>query len=171
MNGNEHRRENEITRQIIGAAIAVHKALGPGLLESVYATCLEYELLQRQLQVIRQHALPIVYRDIRLEGGLRLDLFVEGLVIVELKSVDRIEAIFRAQILVARPDQGSGFVDFAASLLINEQDLASTQLVQPTSRIERALLLSGDRSQLQAFRRWHAAQPPNRERVQDVSDA
>lgn len=74
------------------------------------------------------------------------------------------------QILVARPDQGSGFVDFAATLLINEQDLASTQLVQPTSRMERALLLSGERAQLQAFRRWHAAQPPNRERIQDVSD-
>ncbi len=93
------RRENAITRQIIGAAIEVHRALGPGLLESVYETCLEYELLQRQLQVTRQHPLPIVYREIRLDGGLRLDLFVEDLVIVELKAVERIEPIFRAQIL------------------------------------------------------------------------
>lgn len=93
------KRENEITRQIIGAAIEVHRALGPGLLESVYELCLEHELQQRRLQVMRQHSLPIVYRDIRLDGGLRIDLFVEGLVIVELKAVERIEPIFRAQIL------------------------------------------------------------------------
>ncbi len=74
------------------------------------------------------------------------------------------------QILISRPDQGSGFVDFAATVLINEADLASTQLVQPTSRLTRALLLSGERAQLQAFRSWHASQPPNRERVRDVSD-
>ena len=99
MSTTEFRRANAITRQIIGAAIEVHRALGPGLLESVYETCLEYELQQRQLQVARQHPLPIVYRDIRLDGGLRLDLFVEDLVIVELKAVERIEPIFRAQVL------------------------------------------------------------------------
>jgi len=75
-----------------------------------------------------------------------------------------------SRIVIARPDQGSGFVDFAATLLVNEADLESTQLLQPTSRISRALLLSGSRSQLQAFRSWHEAQPPNRERIQEVSD-
>lgn len=75
-----------------------------------------------------------------------------------------------SRVLISRPDQGSGFVDFAATLLINEADLPATQLVQPTSRINRALLLAGERAQLQAFRSWHAAQPPNRERIQDVAD-
>ena len=79
-------------------------------------------------------------------------------------------SLLLSRILISRPDQGSGFVDFAATLLINEADLESTQLVQPTSRINRALLLSGSRTQLQAFRSWHLAQPPNRERIQDVSD-
>jgi putative ABC transport system permease protein len=74
------------------------------------------------------------------------------------------------RILVARPDQGSGFVDFAATLMMNEEDLASTQLLQPTSRARFALLLSGQPAQLEAFRRWHAAAATPRERLQDIAD-
>lgn len=64
----------EITEQILGAAIAVHRALGPGLLESTYEVCLAYELLERQLRIERQTALPVVYRGVRIDCGYRLDL-------------------------------------------------------------------------------------------------
>jgi putative ABC transport system permease protein len=76
-----------------------------------------------------------------------------------------------ARIVISRPDQGSGFVDFASTLLINEADLESTQLVQPTSRVRYALLLAGQRAQLDSFRDWHRAAAPPRERIQDVADA
>jgi GxxExxY protein len=92
-------RENRITGQIIGAAIEVHRTLGPGMLESVYELCLEYELQQRKLEVARQLPLPVIYRGIQLDGGYRIDLMVEGLVIVELKAVEKIEPIHRAQLL------------------------------------------------------------------------
>ena len=75
-----------------------------------------------------------------------------------------------SRIVISRPDQGSGFVDFAATLLINEADLAATQLLQPGSRVRYALLLSGERAQLDAFRRWHRELSPPRERVQDIAD-
>ncbi len=74
------------------------------------------------------------------------------------------------RIVISRPDQGSSFVDFAATLLINESDLAATQLIQPASRVNYALLLSGERAQLTAFRRWHRELSPPRERVQDIAD-
>ena len=92
-------RENRITSQIIGAAIEVHRTLGPGMLESVYEVCLEYELQQRKLKVARQLPLPVIYRGVQLDGGFRIDLMVEELVIVELKTVEKIEPIHRAQIL------------------------------------------------------------------------
>jgi GxxExxY protein len=74
-----------LTRKIIGAAIEVHRHLGPGLLESAYETCLAYELEQIGLSVERQKALPLVYKEIRLDQGYRLDLLVEQEVIVELR--------------------------------------------------------------------------------------
>jgi putative ABC transport system permease protein len=74
------------------------------------------------------------------------------------------------RIVISRPDQGSGFVDFAATLLINEFDLAATQLIQPASRVRYALLLSGERAQLDAFRRWHQTKATPRERLQDIED-
>ena len=92
-------RENRVTGQIIGAAIEVHRALGPGMLESVYEVCLEYELQQRKLKVARQVPLPVVYRGVQLDGGFRVDLLVEDLVIVELKAVETVEPVHRAQIL------------------------------------------------------------------------
>ncbi|MBK7896032.1 MAG: GxxExxY protein [Anaerolineaceae bacterium] len=88
-----------ITEQIIGGAIAVHKALGPGLLESAYEACLVYELRQRGLKIEQQKELPIVYGEVKLDCGYRLDLFVEGLVIVELKAVERLAPIHEAQLL------------------------------------------------------------------------
>ena len=90
---------NKITEAIIGSAITVHKALGPGLLESAYEACLVYELAQRGLKVERQKALPVVYREVRLDCGYRIDLLVEGCVVVELKSVETVAPIHEAQLL------------------------------------------------------------------------
>jgi len=78
-----------IASQVIGAAIRVHTALGPGLLESVYEVCLCHELSRLGLSFERQVTFPIIYDGVRLESGLRLDLVVEGLVVVELKAVEK----------------------------------------------------------------------------------
>jgi GxxExxY protein len=91
--------ENEITERIIGASIEVHRALGPGLLESTYEACLFYELEQKGLWVEKQIALPVSYKEVELEIGYRLDLLVEHKVIVELKSVSELLPIHMAQIL------------------------------------------------------------------------
>jgi GxxExxY protein len=92
-------RENEITESIIGGAIDVHRAFGPGLLESVYEECLAVELRLRGLRFERQRPVPLEYKGCRVGVELRLDLFVEDLVIVELKSVDRLLPIHEAQLL------------------------------------------------------------------------
>jgi GxxExxY protein len=91
--------DNEITHQIIGAAIEVHKRLGPGLLESAYEECLSHELRLRGLTVDQQVGLPIVYKETKLDCGYRLDLVVEGRVVVELESIDRLAPIHEAIIL------------------------------------------------------------------------
>ena len=88
-----------ITERIIGAAIEVHRHLGPGLLESTYETCLAFEMASRGLRVERQKELPVVYRDIHLDCGYRLDLLVENRVIIELKAVDSLLPIHEAQLL------------------------------------------------------------------------
>jgi GxxExxY protein len=90
---------NSITEAIIAAAMAVHKALGPGLLESAYETCLAFELAERELAVEQQKAMPVTYRGVKLDCGYRLDLLVEGQVIVELKAVDKLQPIHEAQLL------------------------------------------------------------------------
>ena len=90
---------NQLTEKIIGAAIEVHRNLGPGLLESTYETCLVYELGQLGLLVERQKTLPVVYKDVKLEQGYRIDLLVEGVVIVELKVVEEINSVHEAQVL------------------------------------------------------------------------
>jgi len=92
-------RLNEITEKTIGAAIKVHRALGPGLLESAYETCLAFELAELGLTVVRQQPMPVVYRGVRLDCGYRTDLTVENEVIVEVKSVARLEPIHEAQLL------------------------------------------------------------------------
>ena len=91
--------ENEITELVIGAAIEVHRALGPGLLESAYEACLAWELAERGLNVERQKALPLNYKWVVLDSGYRIDLLVEGTVVVELKCVERLERIHEAQLL------------------------------------------------------------------------
>jgi len=90
---------NKLTEQIIGAAIEVHRHLGPGLLESAYETCLAYELEKLGLKVERQKALPLIYKEIRLEQGYRIDLLVEDAVVVELKVVEHILPVHEAQVL------------------------------------------------------------------------
>jgi GxxExxY protein len=95
----ERERLNGITESIIGAAIRIHKALGPGLLESAYEHCLAYELTKRNLRVEQQKPLPLVYEQVKLECGYRIDLVVEGSVVVEIKSVDELAPIHEAQIL------------------------------------------------------------------------
>lgn len=92
-------KENDISKIIIGCAIEVHKALGPGLLESVYEECLYYELKEAGLKVEKQKPLPVLYKDIKLDAGYRVDLVVEDLVIVELKSVDALNDVHIAQVL------------------------------------------------------------------------
>lgn len=90
---------NRVTEGIIGAAIQVHRSLGPGLLESAYEACLAYELKDRGWGVEEQKAIPLVYREVKLDCGYRLDLLVQNLVIVEIKAVDEILPIHRAQII------------------------------------------------------------------------
>jgi GxxExxY protein len=89
---------NQITQAIIGAAIEVHKGLGPGLLESAYEECLAYELGSLGLRFEAQKPLPLIYKDVKLECGFRLDLLVEEKVIVEIKAVDQILPIHYAQV-------------------------------------------------------------------------
>jgi GxxExxY protein len=88
-----------IASAVIGAAIRVHAALGPGLLESVYEVCLCHELTRQSLRFERQVPYPVVYEGMRLETGLRLDLVVEGCVVVELKALDKLLTIHEAQVL------------------------------------------------------------------------
>ena len=90
---------NQITEKIIGCAIEVHKQLGPGLLESAYEECLFYELINKGLNVKKQLALPLVYKEIKLDAGYRIDLLVENKVIIEIKSVDAIADIHKAQLM------------------------------------------------------------------------
>jgi len=88
-----------LTEKIIGCAIRVHRALGPGLLESAYEACLCYELISCGLKVERQKPLPVIYREVKLDCGYRMDILVQDVVIVELKAVDRMGPIHQAQLI------------------------------------------------------------------------
>lgn len=90
---------NKLSYEIIGAVYKVHRELGPGLLESTYEVCLEYELIKKGFEVARQKALPVVYQDVKLDAGYRIDLLVEHSIILELKSVDEIAPIHKAQLM------------------------------------------------------------------------
>ena len=90
---------NEISRNVIGCAIKVHKKLGPGLLESTYQKCLVYELQKRNLKVINEIKLPITYGEISIDYAYRIDILVEDKVVIELKSVQLITDVHKAQIL------------------------------------------------------------------------
>jgi GxxExxY protein len=93
------REENEITERIIGAAIEVHRHLGPGLLESAYQECLCYELAQAGIRFERELHLPIRYKTIKLDAAYRIDLLVEGSVVVEIKAVEQLLPVHSAQLL------------------------------------------------------------------------
>lgn len=90
---------NDITYQIVGAAIEVHKTLGPGLLESVYHKCLKQELFVRQMKYASELIVPVNYKGLELDAELRCDILVEDAIVVEIKSVDVIAPVFEAQIL------------------------------------------------------------------------
>lgn len=91
--------ENELSEIVIGCAIKIHKALGPGLLESAYEECLNYEIKKAGLKVEKQKTLPLVYEEVKLDCGYRIDLLVENKLIVELKAVDALNDVYLAQVL------------------------------------------------------------------------
>ena len=91
--------ENELSKKIIGCAIEVHKQLGPGLLESAYQECLLYELKQVGLKVQKEKPMPIVYKDVKLDHGYRIDLLVDEKVVVEIKTVEALNDVHTAQVL------------------------------------------------------------------------
>lgn len=105
---------NAVTETIIGAAIEVHKSLGPGLLESVYEECLFYELSLRKLNVDRQIELSVNYKEVKLDIGYRLDFLVEDKVVVELKAVDKLISIHDAQLFTYMK-----LVNCSVGLLVN----------------------------------------------------
>ena len=90
---------DQLSGQVIGCALQVHKILGPGMLESAYEECMTYELISNGLEVYRQKPVPIVYKQIKLECGYRLDILVNHKIIVELKSIEAIAPVHEAQIL------------------------------------------------------------------------
>ena len=92
-------QSNELTHKIIGCALKVHTALGPGLLESAYKECLYHELVESGLRVEKEKALPLIYKEVKLECGYRIDLFVENEIILEIKSVEALNEIHLAQVL------------------------------------------------------------------------
>ena len=92
-------KENEISNIIIGAAIEIHKALGPGLLESAYKECLYYKLNEMGLVVEKEKPMPLVFEEVRLDCGYRLDLLVENKVVIEIKSVEALNEVHLAQTL------------------------------------------------------------------------
>jgi GxxExxY protein len=91
--------ENDISEKIIGCAIQVHRELGPGLLESSYEECLYYELVQSGMLVEKQKPLPLVYKEVKLDCGYRLDLIVENKVVIEVKAVEALNDVHMAQVL------------------------------------------------------------------------
>jgi len=91
--------DNELTHKVIGCAMKVHSALGPGLLESAYEECLAYELSKSGIMVERQKPMPLVYDGVKLDCGYRMDILVEGKLVLELKAVDMLNDIHLAQIL------------------------------------------------------------------------
>lgn len=95
----KNREFSEISNRVIGCAIEVHRNLGPGLLESAYQQCLAHELGLNGIEFKAEHLLPVVYKDIRLDCGYRIDFFVENEIIIELKSVEKLLPIHEAQLI------------------------------------------------------------------------
>lgn len=92
-------REEYLARQLVDIAICVHKHLGPGLLESVYLKCFSYELMKRNISFDKQRNVPIIYENLEIDDGLRLDLIVEDLIIIELKAQENYHYVWEAQLL------------------------------------------------------------------------
>jgi GxxExxY protein len=111
--------ENEITERIIGAAIEVHRHLGPGLLESIYEECLCYELSQGGLRFRRQVHLPIGYKGIKLESAYKMDLLIEDTIVVEIKAIEDIAPIHSAQVLtyLKSANKRIGLINFNVPVL------------------------------------------------------
>ncbi len=107
----------QLTEQIIGCAIEVHRVLGPGLLGSAYEECLCYELTEQGLFVVRQIPLPVVYKDVRLDCGYRMDVVVESAVLLELKTVEKILPVHEAQLLTYLK-----LSDYKIGLILNFQE-------------------------------------------------
>lgn len=105
---------DDLSRKIIGCALQVHKILGPGMLESAYEECLAYELTSTGLMIHRQKPIPVIYKDIKLDCGYRLDLLVDQKIIIELKSVELLAPVHEAQILTYMR-----FAEIRLGLLIN----------------------------------------------------
>jgi GxxExxY protein len=105
---------NDVTGAVVDSALKVHSVLGPGLLESAYAACLAYELRKRGLEVATQFELPVVYDDVSIDLGYRVDLLIEGSVVVELKTVSKLLPVHEAQLL-----SYLRLGNFRAGLLIN----------------------------------------------------
>ncbi len=91
--------ENDIANKVIGLAIEIHKALGPGLLESVYQECLYYKLIKAGFSVAKQKSMPLIFEDVKMECGYRLDLLVENKLVIEIKNIEAINDIHIAQVL------------------------------------------------------------------------
>jgi GxxExxY protein len=105
---------NELTEKVIGCAIEVHRNLGPGLLESAYSQCLQYELESQRIYVEKEIKLPIIYKEIQIEHGYRIDLLVENRLVIELKTVEKFTDVHVAQILTYMK-----LGDYSTGLLIN----------------------------------------------------
>jgi GxxExxY protein len=95
----DYKVENELSKNILGCAIEVHKQLGPGLLESAYQECLHYELLKSGLDVVKEKPMPIIYKDVKLDHGYRIDLLVNNKVVIEIKTVEQFTDVHTAQVL------------------------------------------------------------------------
>jgi GxxExxY protein len=106
--------ENELSKIIIGSAIKVHQSLGPGLLENAYQECLFYELKNQNLNVLKEKSMPVVYEEIKMDCGYKIDLLVEDKVVIELKSVDKLNDVHKAQTLTYMK-----LGDYKLGLLIN----------------------------------------------------
>lgn len=112
--------ENEIAKIVVDAAYHIHVKLGPGLLESVYESVLAYELKKRGLRVVRQQPIPVVYDELQFDEGFRADLIVNDLVIIELKSVEKIHPVHKKQLLtyLRLADRRLGLlINFAEALI------------------------------------------------------
>jgi GxxExxY protein len=114
------RREDETAKEVVDAALEVHRTLGPGLLESVYEQCLAYELDTRGLNVLKQVAVPLAYGAVRIDTGFRIDLVVEDAVIIVLKAVEQMIPLYDAQVLTYLKLSGKRLgllINFNVSLL------------------------------------------------------